>query len=73
MVAIVKGMFLEQGTFQRKTGETVAFSNILCEDNSVVQINNYIPPAGVKKLDQVSVRCKVSSTKYGLLVRNADK
>lgn len=73
MVAIVKGMFLEQGTFQRKTGETVAFSNILCEDNSVVQINNYIPPAGTKKFDPVNIRVKIHSTKFGLLIRNADK
>jgi len=44
MVATIKGQFLEQGTFNRKTGETVAYSEVLCEDNTVVQINDYILP-----------------------------
>ena len=55
MVATIKGQFLEQGTFNRKTGETVAYSEVLCEDNTVVQINDYIPPAGTKKFDPVNM------------------
>lgn len=73
MVATIKGQFLEQGTFNRKTGETVAYSEVLCEDNTVVQINDYIPPAGTKKFDPVNIRVKIHSTKFGLLIRNADK
>ena len=69
MVATIKGQFLEQGTFNRKTGETVAYSEVLCEDNTVV----HIPPAGTKKFDPVNIRVKIHSTKFGLLIRNADK
>lgn len=29
MVATIKGQFLEQGTFNRKTGETVAYSAVM--------------------------------------------
>ena len=35
MVATIKGQFLEQGTFNRKTGETVAYSEVKNSFNKI--------------------------------------
>lgn len=69
MVARLKGKFLEQGTFTCKTGKVVPYVQILTSDNSVTQVQNFVPKQGIQKFEDIEVDVRIASTKFGLLVR----
>ena len=68
MVCEIKGDFVESGQFTRKTGAVVPYVRVITADGSVVQITDFIAPPTIKKYEPLSVKCKVRSTKFGLMV-----
>lgn len=67
MEAIIKGEFLDSGSFKRKDGSTVYYVKLLCGSDAV-QINNAVAPEKVTRLQPLQFHVDIRSSQYGLMV-----
>lgn len=67
MEAIIKGEFLDSGSFKRKDGSTTYYVKLLCGSDAV-QVQNAVAPDKVTRLQPLQFHVDIRNSQYGLIV-----